>query len=183
MLQSREAIICYAVRQARYCLRLSVTTRKQACAREAHCSAVKTICKYLRRTKNMFLIYGGGELILESYSDASFQSNDDDAKSQLGFIFKLNDGVVSLKSSKQATIVDSTTNNGAIVQAKELRSHHRFEHIIRRYHLLREMVNKGDVRMNRVSSAEKTTDPLTKSMSQIAHTQHLDKKGLRSMGD
>ncbi|KAL0427348.1 UNVERIFIED_CONTAM: hypothetical protein Slati_2909600 [Sesamum latifolium] len=56
----------------------------------------------------MFLIYGGGELILEGYSDASFQSDDDDAKSQSGFVFKLNSGVVALKSFKQDTTVDST---------------------------------------------------------------------------
>ncbi|KAL0394870.1 UNVERIFIED_CONTAM: hypothetical protein Slati_4453200 [Sesamum latifolium] len=57
----------------------------QACAGEAHWSAVKTILKYLKRTKDMFLIYGGGELILEGYNDASFQSDDDDTKSQSGF--------------------------------------------------------------------------------------------------
>ncbi|KAL0439407.1 UNVERIFIED_CONTAM: Retrovirus-related Pol polyprotein from transposon TNT 1-94 [Sesamum latifolium] len=49
------------------------------------------------------------ELILEGYSDASFQSDDDDAKSQLGFVFKLNGGVVAWKSSKQDTTTDSTT--------------------------------------------------------------------------
>ncbi|KAL0285041.1 UNVERIFIED_CONTAM: Retrovirus-related Pol polyprotein from transposon RE2, partial [Sesamum calycinum] len=43
---------------------------------------VKTILKYLKRTKDMFLIYGGGELILEGYNDSSFQSNQDGAKSQ-----------------------------------------------------------------------------------------------------
>ncbi|KAL0448973.1 UNVERIFIED_CONTAM: Retrovirus-related Pol polyprotein from transposon TNT 1-94 [Sesamum latifolium] len=162
----------------------------------------------------MFLIYGGGELILEGYSDASFQSDDDDAKFQSGFVFELNGGVVSWKSSKQDTTVDSTTeaeyiaaseaakeavwmknyiqelgvvpsiaepvvifcdNNGAIAQAKEPRSHHRSKHILRRYHLLREMVGKGDCRMDRVSSVENTADPLTKPMSQVTHTQHLDK--------
>ncbi|KAL0434590.1 UNVERIFIED_CONTAM: Retrovirus-related Pol polyprotein from transposon TNT 1-94 [Sesamum radiatum] len=56
----------------------------------------------------MFLIYGGGELILEGYSYASFQSDDDDAKSQSGFVFKLNGGVVAWKSSKQDTTADST---------------------------------------------------------------------------
>ncbi|KAL0439427.1 UNVERIFIED_CONTAM: Retrovirus-related Pol polyprotein from transposon RE2 [Sesamum latifolium] len=71
---------------------LSVTSRYQACAGEAHWNAVKSILTYLKRTKDMFLIYGGGELILEGYSDASFQSDDDDAKSQSGFVFKLNDG-------------------------------------------------------------------------------------------
>ncbi|KAL0293214.1 UNVERIFIED_CONTAM: Retrovirus-related Pol polyprotein from transposon TNT 1-94 [Sesamum radiatum] len=201
---------------------LSVTSRYQACAGEAHWSAVKSILKYLRRTKDMFLIYDGGELILEGYNDASFQSDDDDAKSQSAFVFKLNGGVVAWKSSKQDTTADSTTkaeyiavskaskeadwmknyiqelgvvpsiaepvvifcdNNGAIAQAKESRSHHRAKHILRRYHLLREKVGRGDCRMDRVSSAENTADPLTKPMSQVTHTQHLDKMGLRSMGD
>ncbi|KAL2230565.1 UNVERIFIED_CONTAM: hypothetical protein Sindi_1650900 [Sesamum indicum] len=44
---------------------------------------------------DVFLIYGGGEFKLEDYSDASFQSDDDDAKSQLNFVFKLNGGVIT----------------------------------------------------------------------------------------
>ncbi|KAL0313100.1 UNVERIFIED_CONTAM: Retrovirus-related Pol polyprotein from transposon TNT 1-94 [Sesamum radiatum] len=74
---------------------LSVTSRYQACAEKAHWDAVKSIRKYLKRTKDMFLIYGGGELILEGYSDASFRSDDNDAKSQSNFVFKLNGGVVA----------------------------------------------------------------------------------------
>ncbi|KAL0406223.1 UNVERIFIED_CONTAM: Retrovirus-related Pol polyprotein from transposon TNT 1-94 [Sesamum latifolium] len=70
----------------------------------------------------MLLIYGGSELILKGYSDASFQSDDDDAKSQSGFVFYLNGGVVAWKSSKQDTIVDSTTEAeyiAALEAAKE----------------------------------------------------------------
>ncbi|KAL0416707.1 UNVERIFIED_CONTAM: Secreted RxLR effector protein [Sesamum latifolium] len=196
---------------------LSVTSRYQACVGEAHWSAVKMILKYLKRTKDMFLIYGSGELILEAYSDASFQSDEDDAKSQSGFIFKLNGDLVAWKSSKKATTMDFTTkaeyiaaseaakkaiwmknyiqelgvvpsivkpvvifcdNNGAIAQANEPRSHHHSKHILRRYHLLRKMMSRGDVRMDRVSSAKNTANTLTKQMSQIAHIQHLDKMGL-----
>ncbi|KAL0411610.1 UNVERIFIED_CONTAM: hypothetical protein Slati_3750700 [Sesamum latifolium] len=58
---------------------LSVTSRYQACVGEAHRATVKSILKYLKRMKYMFLIYDGGELILEGYSDASFQSDNDDA--------------------------------------------------------------------------------------------------------
>ncbi|KAL0434886.1 UNVERIFIED_CONTAM: Retrovirus-related Pol polyprotein from transposon TNT 1-94 [Sesamum radiatum] len=78
---------------------LSVTSRYQACTGEAHWGAVKSILKHLKRTKDMFLIYAGGELILEAYSNASFQSDDDDAKSQSDFVFKLNCGLVAWKSS------------------------------------------------------------------------------------
>ncbi|KAL0462802.1 UNVERIFIED_CONTAM: Retrovirus-related Pol polyprotein from transposon TNT 1-94 [Sesamum latifolium] len=137
-----------------------------------------------------------------SLNDASFKSDDDDAKSQSGYDFKLNGGVVAWKSSKQAIMADSTTKsdyiaaseaakevvwmknyiNGAIAQAKERRSHHRFNHILRQYHLHREMVSRGDAWMDRVSSAENIADPLTKLVSQITHTQHLDKASTSRMG-
>ncbi|KAL0331706.1 UNVERIFIED_CONTAM: Retrovirus-related Pol polyprotein from transposon TNT 1-94 [Sesamum angustifolium] len=78
-------------------------------------------------------------------------------------------------------VVIFCNNKGAIAQAKEPRSHHHFKYILRCYHLLREMVNNGDIRMGQVSSTENTVDPFTKPVSQVAHTQHLDKMGLRSM--
>ncbi|KAL0392841.1 UNVERIFIED_CONTAM: hypothetical protein Sradi_2506900 [Sesamum radiatum] len=195
-------------------------SRYQTCAREVHWTTVKTVLKYLKRTKDVFLIYGGGESILEG--DASFQLNVYDAKSQSGFVFKRNGGVVDWKSSKQDPTTNSTMeaeyiaaseatketvwiknyiqelavvssiaepvfilcgNNRAIAQAKEPRSHHRSKHILRRYHLLKEMVGGGDVQRDRVSSTENITDPLTKPMSQIAHAQHLGKMGLRQMSD
>ncbi|KAL0439914.1 UNVERIFIED_CONTAM: hypothetical protein Slati_2474400 [Sesamum latifolium] len=94
---------------------LSVTSRYQACAREAYWTAIKTILKYLRRTQEMFLVYGDGELVLDEYSDASIQSYVDDAKSQSAFIFKLNGSVVAWKNSKQDTTADSTTEAEYIV--------------------------------------------------------------------
>ncbi|KAL0413321.1 UNVERIFIED_CONTAM: hypothetical protein Sradi_1533800 [Sesamum radiatum] len=61
---------------------------------------------------------GGSELILEGYSDACFQSDEHDANSQSGFVFKLNDGVVVWKSSKQDTTADSTTEAEYIAASK-----------------------------------------------------------------
>ena len=74
---------------------------------------VKNILKYLRRTKDVFLVYGGqeGELVLSGYTDASFQSDHDDFRSQSGYVFCLNGGVVSWRSSKQDTVADSTTES------------------------------------------------------------------------
>ena len=56
----------------------------------------------------MFLVYGKAQLQIEGYNNASFQSNKDDNKSQSGFVFILNGGAVSWKSSKQETITNST---------------------------------------------------------------------------
>ena len=74
---------------------LRITNRYQANPSEKHWMAVKNILKYLRRTKDMFLVYGGTELIVQGYTDSSFQSDRDDLKSQSGYVFILNGGVVN----------------------------------------------------------------------------------------
>ncbi|KAK8715893.1 hypothetical protein V6N13_043218 [Hibiscus sabdariffa] len=89
---------------------LSMTSRYQANPGDGHWVAVKNILKYLRRTKDVFLVYGGEEqLSIKGYTDASFQTDKDDSRSQSGFVFRLNGGAVSWKSSKQDTVDDSTT--------------------------------------------------------------------------
>ena len=87
---------------------LSVTIKFQANPGESHWKAIINILKYLRRTKDLFFIYGGDELQVRGFTDASFQSDKDDCKSQSGYIFTLNGGAVSWKSSKQDTTTDST---------------------------------------------------------------------------
>ena len=79
---------------------LGIASRFQANLGEDHWKAVKNILKYLRRTKDIFLVYVGSDLKLEGYSDSSFQSDPDDSKSISGYVFTLNGGVVSWKSSK-----------------------------------------------------------------------------------
>ena len=90
---------------------LSITSRYQSDPGESHWTAIKNILKYLRRSKDMFLVYGRLEddMVVNGYTDASFQSDKDDFRSQSGYVFCLNGGVVSWKSSKQSTVADSTT--------------------------------------------------------------------------
>jgi len=89
---------------------LSMTSRYQANPGDGHWIAVKNILKYLRRTKDWFLVYGGdSELSVRGYTDASFQTDRDDSKSQSGYVFVLNGGAVCWRSSKQSVTADSTT--------------------------------------------------------------------------
>jgi len=48
-------------------------------------------------------------VIIIGYTDASFQTDHDDFKSHSGYVFCLNGGAVSWKSSKQETVANSTT--------------------------------------------------------------------------
>ena len=55
-----------------------------------HWTAVKNILKYLKRTKEMFLGYGGDkEFAVKGYVDASFDTDLDDSESQSGYILKV----------------------------------------------------------------------------------------------
>ena len=60
---------------------LSITSRYQQNPGENHWITVKNILKYLRRTKDTFLIYGGieEELSVKCYTDVSFQTDKDDS--------------------------------------------------------------------------------------------------------
>ncbi|KAK9011646.1 hypothetical protein V6N11_044492 [Hibiscus sabdariffa] len=94
------------------------------------------------------------------------KTDKDDSRSQSGFVFCLNEGAVSWKSSKQDTVADSTTKTEyvkaseatketiwieefiselrviisiadvAIAQAKEPRSHRRSKHTFKRFYLI-----------------------------------------------
>ncbi|KAK8699135.1 hypothetical protein V6N13_115229 [Hibiscus sabdariffa] len=158
---------------------LSMTSRYQANPGEGHWTTVKNIMKYLRRTKDVLLVYGGEEELRIK-------------------------GAVSWKSSKQDTVADSTTeaeyiaaseaakeavwikkfitglgvipsisnavdlycdNNGAIAQAKEPRSHQRSKHILRCFHLIREIIDRGDVEICKVHTDDNIADPLTKPLA------------------
>ncbi|KAK8502212.1 hypothetical protein V6N12_042709 [Hibiscus sabdariffa] len=106
------------------------------------------------------------ELGIKGYTDASFQTDKDDSRSQSGFVFCLNGGAVSWKSSKQDILDDSTTKaeyvaaseatkktvwikefiselrviisivDAAIAQAKEPTSHHRPKHTFKCFYLI-----------------------------------------------
>ncbi|GKB36913.1 retrotransposon protein, putative, ty1-copia subclass [Tanacetum coccineum] len=63
------------------------------------------ILKYLRNTKDLFLVYGGDikqDREVCCYTDAGYLTNADDLKSQTGYVFVLNGGAVDWKSTKQS---------------------------------------------------------------------------------
>ncbi|KAJ9548657.1 hypothetical protein OSB04_021200 [Centaurea solstitialis] len=199
---------------------VSVTSRYQQNPGEPHWVAVKNILKYLRRTKEMFLVFGGSEdeISVTGYSDASFQTDRDDFRSQSGYVFTLNGGAISWKSSKQDTIADSTTeaeyiaacdaakeavwlrnflsdlrvvasisrpidifcdNSGAVAQAKEPREHHKSRHVLRKYHLIREIIGRGDVRICKIPTEDNVADPLTKPLARAKHEAHANSIGMQ----
>ena len=81
------------------------------------------------------------------------------------------------------TIADPITlycdNSGAIAKAKEPRSHQRTKHILRRYHLVREMIDRGDVKICKVAGEDNVADPLMKPLARVIHECHVTSMGIR----
>ncbi|GJS82305.1 retrotransposon protein, putative, ty1-copia subclass [Tanacetum coccineum] len=88
---------------------------------ESHWTAVKNILKYIRNTKDMFLVYGGDSttgLSVTCYTDASWKTDRDDLRSQTGYVLVMNGGAVDWKNSKQSTTAMSFMKAEYIVTAE-----------------------------------------------------------------
>ena len=179
---------------------------------------MKSILKYLRRTKDVFLVFGGeDELSVRGYTDASFQTDKDDSRLQLGFVFCLNGGgselekfqardssrfddrvrvyctseaakvvwigkfvsVLGVVPSASSPVDFYCDNSGAIAQAEEPRSHQNFKHILWRYHLIHEIIDRGYVNICKVHTDLNIANPLTKPLPQPKHEAHPKAMGIR----
>ncbi|GJY10620.1 hypothetical protein Tco_0378805, partial [Tanacetum coccineum] len=86
--------------------------KKQGASTPEEVKPVKNVLKYLINTKDMFLVYGGNheaELRVDCYCDAGFETDRDEIKSQIGYVFVLNRDVMDWKSSKKSTTAMSAT--------------------------------------------------------------------------
>jgi hypothetical protein len=90
------------------------------------------------------------------------------------FVFEL--GVVPSTSCPMDLYCD---NSGVIAQAKEPRSDKRSKHVLRHYHLICEIINRGDVRICRVHTDQNVADPLMKPLPQPKHDAHMRSMGIR----
>ena len=137
----------------------------------------------------MFTLNGGAvswksskqEMTIDSTTEAEYIAASEVAKEAVWirkFILEL--GVVP-------NIIDQVPlycyNNGAIVQAKEPRSHQRSKHILRRYHLIKEPISRHDVIIEKVLTDQNITDPLTKPLPPKNFDSHVLAYGIGYKGD
>lgn len=70
-------------------------------------------------------------------------------------------------------------NNGAIAQAKKPKSHQKSKNIERHFHIIRKIVGRSNVDMQKVASADNVVDPLTEAMNKQQLDGQLQRMGLR----
>ena len=98
---------------------LSMVSRYHGNPSKAQWIAVKNILKYLRSTKDSVRVLGvNDDLKVNGYSDANFQTDRDNFRSQSGWVFTLNGRVVTWKSSTQEMVTDSTYESEYIAMSE-----------------------------------------------------------------
>nr|GEV61072.1 hypothetical protein [Tanacetum cinerariifolium] len=163
--------IMYAVRCTRpdVAFTQNVTRRFQQNPGDLHWTTVKNILKYLRNTKDMFLVYGG----------------------DTGYVFVLNGGAVYWKSAKQSIFATSSAEAkyiAAFDASKEVVWVRKFifglgitkgaRHFRAKVHYLREVIEYGDVKLEKVHTYDNLANPFTKALAFLKHSEHTSNIGM-----
>ena len=74
-------------------------------------------------------------------------------------------------------------NNGVIAQSKEPRPHQRSKHMVDKFHLIRENVEREDVKESKVRTEDNIADLLTKPLAQPKYVCLTRSVGLKHMGE
>ncbi|KAH9697541.1 hypothetical protein KPL71_023649 [Citrus sinensis] len=72
-------------------------------------------------------------------------------------------------------------NSGAVAQSKEPRNHKKQKHIERKYHLIRDIVQTGDVEVTQIASQQNLANPFTKAIPGKPFNLHLESMGMHEM--
>ena len=70
-------------------------------------------------------------------------------------------------------------NRRVVANSKEPRSYKRSKYIEQRYHLIREIVVRGDVEVKQISTHDNIVDPFTKTLSIRVFEKHLEGLGIK----
>ncbi|GJU98219.1 hypothetical protein Tco_1327490 [Tanacetum coccineum] len=115
---------------------------------------------YLVDLLYMVLVYGEkpkDELKVSCYVDASFQTDRDNTKFQMGYMFVLNGGALDWKSTKQSTTAMSSTEAEYILAAKAS---------------MEARLREGEIVLKKVHTDDNVADSFTKPMPFNNHFEH-----------
>ncbi|GJR24736.1 retrotransposon protein, putative, ty1-copia subclass [Tanacetum coccineum] len=145
---------------------------------------------------NMFLVYGGDsttKLSVTCYTDASWETDRDDLRSQTGFVSVMNGGTVDWKSSKQSTTAMFSMEAEYIAAAEAAMKAILIRKFIYGLGVIPNIDkpmdmycdNTGTITIVDESGVQKDNnlaDPFTKPMPCTKHVEHARSIGLRPAG-
>ena len=72
-----------------------------------------------------------------------------------------------------------TPTSGAVAQSKDPRNHKKGKHIERKYHIIWDIVARGDVVVAKIESASNLANPFTKALPQRTFKSYLERMGVK----
>ena len=141
---------------------------------------------FRKSTSGCVFTLGGGAIswksveqscIAESTMEAKYVATCEAAKEATWLKKFLSDlGVVRME---QVPITLFCDNSEAVAQSKDPRNHKKEKHIEKKYHIIRDIVARGDVIVEKIDSANNLTNPFTKVLPQRIFESHLEGIGVR----
>nr|GEW84112.1 hypothetical protein [Tanacetum cinerariifolium] len=131
--------------------------------------------RYLRKTKDMFLVYVGleDELSVKGYTYASFQTDWDDTKSQLGYMLVMNGRVVAWRILKQDTIAMSYIEADYVVVSEAAKAAYWMKKVIEELGVVPSIENPVKVYCNNSSTILLASECITQRCGRhILHIHH-----------
>jgi hypothetical protein len=88
---------------------------------------MKRLCHYLQGTKTYGLVYNVGnntsdQITIEKFTDSDWASNRETGKSTSGILIKVNDNIITRKSTKQTCIAQSTLEAEYVAGSNEAKT-------------------------------------------------------------
>nr|GEZ16394.1 hypothetical protein [Tanacetum cinerariifolium] len=149
---------------------------------EVHWTAVKTILKYLRNTKDMVLVYEGRPEIELKKSDKQRTIDVSSTKAEyiatteasieVVWMGKFIDGLGDVMSSNKRPMEMLCDNTPAIEIANDPEIMKGPKHYQRKYHYIREVIQAGEIILKKVHTDDNLADPFTKPMPYNKHFKH-----------
>ncbi|GJT92118.1 retrotransposon protein, putative, ty1-copia subclass [Tanacetum coccineum] len=145
---------------------------------DLHWTTIKNILKYLRNTKDMFLVYEGAidwkstkqSIFVTSYAEAEYIAAYDASKEAVWvrkFIFGL--GVVSIIKEPINMYCD---NSGAITIANESGITKGARYFRAKVHYIREVIEYGGIKLEKVHTYDNLAGPFTKALAFPKHSEY-----------
>ncbi|GJW45911.1 retrotransposon protein, putative, ty1-copia subclass [Tanacetum coccineum] len=117
----------------------------------------------VKRMQNVPYASAMGSIIVSCYTDAGYLTDADDLKSQIGYVFVLNGGVVDWKSTKQSIFATSSAEDEYIVASDASKE---------------AVIKYGDVKLEKVHTDDNLADPFTKALAFPKHSEHTKNIGM-----
>ena len=123
------------------------------------------ICRYF----SLIVVYTCTKFLLKSMASSSILQPTPPTSFKL-----VNKHIPIILNPQPHPITLFCNGSGAVAQSKDPRIHKKGKHIEKKYHIIRDIVARGDVAVAKIDSANNLADPFTKALLQRTFESYLE---------